>query len=328
MVLICRLSNRLVCLFKFRFNGGIPSELGNLIQVEKLNIGSNELTGPIPEELGQLTSANLIDLSNQKGNVKLTGPLFPFATNPGLTTLNVSMNNLAGNVPANLLAATDKSAGVTADLSQNELSGAVPEGLNVFQKLNINLAGNDITAIPPGLCALGGWMEGVVGQLQTCDAIMCAPGSYNSLGRQTSATSVCQPCTTGDSVTNYGSMHCGDASTTAERDILTRFYKELNGDKWLSRSNWLSDNGVCTWFGVTCNDDLSIVEIKLASNQIVSTEAQVDSVALLFQLPNLQVSLSVLMKSDYIRCSSFSDSHLIFSSSCFHSFFLLPRSWI
>jgi Leucine-rich repeat (LRR) protein len=84
-------------------------------------------------------------------------------------------------------------------------------------------------------------------------------------------------------------MDCKNTAQTSERDILTNFYKSLNGDKWLNSFNWGSGSGVCTWFGVTCNADLSVLELKLPSNQIYSTVDQLDVVGRIFELPNLQV---------------------------------------
>ena len=97
----------------------------------------------------------------------------------------------------------------------------------------------------------------------------------------------------------YGSTSCSSAAQASERDILMTFYDGLNGDKWLSNFNWGTDTGICTWFGVTCDQDLSVIELKLASNQIVSTKDQLGALAQIFELPNLQVSpsLSILLLS-------------------------------
>ena len=41
-------------------NGQIPSDIGNLINLEYLNLSANNLTGSIPSEIGNLISLNYL----------------------------------------------------------------------------------------------------------------------------------------------------------------------------------------------------------------------------------------------------------------------------
>ena len=81
-------------------SGPIPPELGNLTSLEGLQLSENDLTGPIPPELGNLTSMRNLDLA---GN-NLTGAL-P-AELAGISTLRqLSLGNnsgLSGPLPARL----------------------------------------------------------------------------------------------------------------------------------------------------------------------------------------------------------------------------------
>jgi len=268
--------------------GHLPSELGLLDSLQVFDVNSNLLTGPIPEEMGLMSAVRRVDLSNQRSSDHLSGPLYPFASNSMLKSLNVSMNSFAGTVPANMLAAVEKSESATVDLSFNKLNGEVPEALNTFDKLDVFLVGNRISSIPESLCSKTGWMNGDVGTIGSCDAILCPPGTFSANGRAGSALK-CMQCDGGNIATYYGSTECSNNASNFERETLLNFYTTLTGDTWSSNFNWGSDSGVCTWFGVTCNDDLSIVEIKLASNQIESTKEQHDVVASIFTLPNLEV---------------------------------------
>lgn len=274
-------------LFDNLLTGHLVSDLGALPSLEVLELQRNLLSGPIPSNLGQLKVINTIDISDQRGSNKLSGPLYPFASNPSLELFNASMNEFLGTIPPNVLSSADITKQITIDLSQNKISGGVPSQLSDFEKLNLYLGGNQISELPEDLCSIKSWMDGQVGTIGSCDAILCPPNSYSAAGRATE-TMTCQPCDNA-AATYFGSMDCSSNSTTSERDILMKFFDGLNGDRWLNNMNWGSDNGVCTWFGVTCNDQLSVVELKLASNQIVGTTDQLDAISSIFGLPNLQV---------------------------------------
>ncbi|KAG9133464.1 hypothetical protein Leryth_013273 [Lithospermum erythrorhizon] len=76
--------------------GGIPAEFGNLRSIMEIDLSKNHLSGPIPRELSQLQ--NLFSLQVQNNN--LSGDVMSLASCISLTVLNVSYNDLAGNVPS------------------------------------------------------------------------------------------------------------------------------------------------------------------------------------------------------------------------------------
>ena len=82
-----------------QLTGSIPPELGNLTNLIRLDLGSNVLRGPIPSELGMLTKLERMDLS---GN-RLTGSIPEVLGNlENLETLDVSNTHLTGCVPEGL----------------------------------------------------------------------------------------------------------------------------------------------------------------------------------------------------------------------------------
>ena len=93
-------------------NGEIPPEIGNLINLERLNLSYNQLTGPIPSEIGNLT--NLIDL-------------------------NLSYNQLTGSIPHSLGNLTNVTR---LFINDNQLSGEIPEVICDLPNLYV-LAGID-----------------------------------------------------------------------------------------------------------------------------------------------------------------------------------------
>ncbi|KAL6603208.1 hypothetical protein ACP70R_043569 [Stipagrostis hirtigluma subsp. patula] len=76
--------------------GAIPQEIGQLKELDGLNLSSNSLSGEIPPQISNLTSLQVLDLSNNQ----LTGEI-PAALSGlhFLSGFNVSNNNLQGPVP-------------------------------------------------------------------------------------------------------------------------------------------------------------------------------------------------------------------------------------
>lgn len=77
-------------------SGQIPTEMGKLSKLVSLDLSNNHLSGPIPQSLGQLQSLTYLRLNNNS----LSGP-FPtwLVTIDGLDYLDLSYNNLSGRVP-------------------------------------------------------------------------------------------------------------------------------------------------------------------------------------------------------------------------------------
>ncbi|KAL3500860.1 hypothetical protein ACH5RR_039953 [Cinchona calisaya] len=75
--------------------GTIPAEFGNLRSIMEIDLSNNHLFGAIPQELGQLQNIFLLKVVNNN----LSGDVTSLANCLSLTVLNVSYNNLAGNIP-------------------------------------------------------------------------------------------------------------------------------------------------------------------------------------------------------------------------------------
>ena len=127
-------------------SGPLPAELGNLSSLTTLTLRGNNL-GPIPPELGNLTSLTTLDLV---GN-RLTGPIPPELGNlTRLTTLNFYLNDLRGPIPAELGNLTSLEV---LDLPSNKLSGPIPAELgNLTSLTTLTLSLNYLSGpIPPEL---------------------------------------------------------------------------------------------------------------------------------------------------------------------------------
>ena len=127
--------------------GPIPPELGDLTSLRELDLSFNALTGTIPPKLGNLTRLNTLEL----GWNDLTGPIPPELGNlTRLNTLELGQNDLTGPIPPELGNLTRLRLLL---LRQNALTGTIPPELGNLTRLNtLELGQNDLTGpIPPEL---------------------------------------------------------------------------------------------------------------------------------------------------------------------------------
>ena len=131
-------------------SGEIPPELGDLTNLQELDLRSNELSGVIPLELAVLSNLRKLDL----GFNELSGEIPPeLAYLSNLEWLFLTSNKLSGTIPPELAALTNLRE---LYLGFNKLSGTIPPELSTLTNLRwLGLRFNElIGAIPPELAAL------------------------------------------------------------------------------------------------------------------------------------------------------------------------------
>lgn len=134
-------------LYYNNLSGVIPQALGNLNELNVIYLDGNQLAGEIPESIGRLQSLRILDLSNNQ----LSGILPESIGNLiNLRYLNISQNNLTGALPQSLTLLSNIQ---TLNLSTNALSGKLPIFLSNWTSLRtINLAFNTINdSLPEAL---------------------------------------------------------------------------------------------------------------------------------------------------------------------------------
>ncbi|KAK9102328.1 hypothetical protein Sjap_019582 [Stephania japonica] len=132
------------------FSGSIPPSFGQyLSELMLLNVGQNQLTGLIPEELSSCKKLVNIDLSRNQ----LTGPI-PAALSamPVLGDLDLSQNLLSGEIPPNLGEVVSL---VQINISHNQFHGELPStgaflAINASAVAGNRLCGGDaVSGLPP-----------------------------------------------------------------------------------------------------------------------------------------------------------------------------------
>ena len=111
--------------------GPLPTVLVQLTNLEWLSLGTNQLTGAIPPELGQLTNLSGLDLALNQLTGEIPSELVQFTK---LSELNLLANQLTGEIPPELGQLTNLTF---LELSSNQLTGAIPSELGQLDQSRI-----------------------------------------------------------------------------------------------------------------------------------------------------------------------------------------------
>ncbi|XP_076950750.1 uncharacterized protein LOC143623771 [Bidens hawaiensis] len=102
-----------------QLSGELPTEIGNLRNLNEIIVANNLLTGDIPSSIGSCSSLQRLNISNNFFSGSFPASLESLR---GLENLDVSHNNFTGGIPTYL----EVIPLTSLNLSYNELSGEVP----------------------------------------------------------------------------------------------------------------------------------------------------------------------------------------------------------
>lgn len=127
--------------------GPLPTQLGDLTQLRTLNLKRNAITGSVPVGISNLAQIQTLDLSENSLSGAIPTQVGSLAA---LQTLNLSNNQLTGAIPTQLAGLT---ALQTLNLSTNQLTGQIPPVIGGMVSLrSLALNNNQLTGqIPTAL---------------------------------------------------------------------------------------------------------------------------------------------------------------------------------
>lgn len=191
-------------------SGSIPPEIGNLNGLSNLNLSGNDISGAIPPEVGKLSGLSNLDLS---GN-KISGPIPPEMGNlKELQNLDLGSNNISGSIPPEIGNLTNLT---NLDLGGNDLSGDIPTELGNLSNLeSLNISDNKLSGdIPPELLESDMWknLKEEPDLTQQGDTELPEPNPTIVMVTSVSINKTTLELTVGDSETLIATIYPSDAT--------------------------------------------------------------------------------------------------------------------
>ena len=244
-----------------RLSGAIPPSFGGLANLGELNLSRNRLTGEIPTELAGLPRLRLFNLFGNQLSGRIPPELGQLAN---LTELWLSDNALTGPIPPELANLSRLSHLV---IWGNRLVGSIPPELGQLANLQVlSLSDNALTgSVPP---ELGKLRRLTVLVLHTTGLSGSIPLEFVNLPLESFSwhgTRLCAPLAPAfqEWLDSIPTMHDGPDCFV---DALKALYEAAGGAGWTRSDNWLTDEPVSSWYGVTMDDEGRITAIDLAGN--------------------------------------------------------------
>ncbi|KAK4592244.1 hypothetical protein RGQ29_016671 [Quercus rubra] len=128
-----------------KISGNIPTEIGNLTNLEELDMRNNKLSGHIPFEIGKLHKLQILDLSanNIFGNIPSSLENLTILIN-----LYLQDNDLQGSIPSSLGKCENM---IQLSLAKNNLNGTISDQVISlsFSLTFLDLSANKFTGVLP-----------------------------------------------------------------------------------------------------------------------------------------------------------------------------------
>ena len=162
-----------------QLSGPIPSVLGDLTNLEVLNLNRNQLSGSIPLSVGSLMRLRVLRL----GSNQLSGSILSsLGRLTNLEFLNLGNNQFSGSIPPTFQQLSNLT---NLYLNHNHLSGSIPALLgNLSDLVQLSLSANQFSgSIPPGLGSLASLTYLGLYENQLSGSIPSTLGNLTNLNR-------------------------------------------------------------------------------------------------------------------------------------------------
>ncbi|GLU00031.1 hypothetical protein SLE2022_174260 [Rubroshorea leprosula] len=131
-------------LFNNQLSGSIPNSIGQLSKLENIVLFGNQLSGSIPDSIKQLSKLESIDLSENQLSGSIPSSIGQLSK---LKIIALSSNQLSGSIP-NSIGQLSKLESI--DLHGNQLSGRIPDSIGQLSKSeSIYLSSNQLSGSIP-----------------------------------------------------------------------------------------------------------------------------------------------------------------------------------
>lgn len=270
-----------------RLTGTLPTSIGNLTALTLLNLRGNSLEGALPNQIGNLTELTKLYLDNNK----FTSLPTTIVSLTKLVTLNVYGNNISGAFPD-----------ITAITTLNILN----IGYNLFEFADFE---NEFTTYKNNITnfyyspqktkpeiTLDGSANVTVGENRTLTiSVSGANNVYKWYKDEVLISQANTETLTLNNIqtTDFGNYTCKISNTVVtdleivsekifvgnilppnqmpDYNTLVDLYNSLNGSQWTDKTNWLSNEPLHTWKGITINGNNRVVKLELFNNNLTGS---------------------------------------------------------
>ena len=224
-------------------SGPIPAELGNLTSLTRLHLDHNFLSGPIPPELGRLPNLTSLNLESND----LSGPIpTELGGLPNLTSLDLGFNNLTGPIPAELGNLYNLRS---LNLQNNSLTGSLPRSFLDLSELTWFIFIGNEGLCAPGIAGFADWLE---------------------------------------AKRRYEGRFCNESDT----GVLESLFEATGGGGWTNAEGWLGGPALAVWHGVSADSLGRVTALDLTRNGLTGElPAKLGSLA---EMTTLRVSGNAL----------------------------------
>ncbi len=278
-----------------QFTGELPSVVWTLKDLEKLYLSVNSFTGQIPKELGNLSKLVWLFLDVNKFSGQLPDELGQLTN---LTHLLLDDNNEFTYLPD--LSALDKleyfqvdrNAFTFEDLIRANTKASVRFRYQPQDKFHLGVETElystklSVAFDAPG-ATYSWYRNGIV--IEGASAATFFVDGFNSGSYYCKVTHPKYPDLA--LISESVKVDQKQKIPQAERDALVSFYNAAGGDNWYNNTNWLSEEPVSSWYGITVTNG-HVSEIIMQDNNLVGHLT--DKIGMLTDLTFLQVSANKL----------------------------------